>query len=94
MKFIVQWIGNPAVQQSAIERFMKTGARPPDTVKLLGRWHAVGELRGVAIVEATDAAALAAWTLQWSDILSFTSSPALSDEELGAALAAHVGAKR
>jgi hypothetical protein len=94
MKFIVQWTGQPATQQPAIERFMKTGGRPPDNVTLLGRWHAIGELRGVAIVEATDASGLAAWILQWGDLFSFTSAPALSDEELGKALAAHQAASQ
>jgi hypothetical protein len=56
---------------------------------MLGRWHAIGEFSGVAIVETSDASALAAWMLQWGDIFSFTSTPALNDEELGAALAAH-----
>jgi RES domain-containing protein len=46
-------------------------------------------LSGVAIVEATDASGLAKWVLQWGDLFSFTTAPALTDEELGAALAAH-----
>jgi hypothetical protein len=94
MKFIVQWEGQPATQQSAIERFMKTGGLPPDGIKLLGRWHAIGELRGVAIVEANDPAAMMDWTLQWSDLFSFDVTPVMSDEELGAALAAHRGASK
>jgi hypothetical protein len=89
MKFILQWSGEPAMQKAAIERFMKTGARPPENVRMLGRWHAVGELSGVAIVEAQDANALAEWVLQWGDIFSFHSAPALTDEELGAALGAY-----
>ncbi len=89
MKFIVQWKGQPAVQQSAIDRFLKTGGRPPDNVTLLGRWHVIGEFTGVAIVEANDTSELAAWVLQWSDLFSFTSAPVLTDEELGAALTAH-----
>jgi hypothetical protein len=92
MKFIVQFRGLPTVQQAAIDRFMKTGARPPDNVTMLGRWHAFGELSGVTIVETTDASALAKWILQWSDLLSFTATPALTDDELGAALAAHQAA--
>ncbi|WP_244220101.1 DUF3303 domain-containing protein [Paraburkholderia terricola] len=94
MKFIVQWKGLPPTQELAIERFMKTGGRPPDNVELLGRWHAIGELSGVAIVEATDASGLAEWILQWGDLFSFTSAPAMSDEELGAVLAAHQAASK
>lgn len=88
MKFIVQWKGKPALQQAAIERFMETGGQPPDNVTMLGRWHAAGEFRGVAIVEAADASAVAAMTVQWGDIFSFTTAPALTDEELGAVLTA------
>lgn len=94
MKFIVQWKGEPAMQQPAIERFMKTGGRPPDNVTLLGRWHAIGELSGVAIIEATDTSGLAEWMLQWGDLFAFTTTPALSDEELGAALAANQATSR
>lgn len=89
MKFIMQWKGLPTAQQSAIERFMKTGgALPPDGIAMLGRWHVVGELSGCAIIEADSTAPITAWTLQWSDIFTFSISPALTDEELGAALAA------
>ncbi|ALE54006.1 uncharacterized protein DUF3303 [Paraburkholderia sp. GV068] len=89
MKFIVQWKGLPTAQQSAIERFMKTGgALPPDGITMLGRWHAIGELSGCAIVEADSTAPLAAWVLQFGDIFTFTISPAVTDEELGKALAA------
>lgn len=89
MKFIVQWDGQPSAQPAAVERFMKTGGLPPDNVKLLGRWHAIGELQGCAIVEADSTAPLAAWMLQWNDVFSFKVAPALTDEELGVALAGH-----
>ena len=92
MKFIIQWSGEPAMQQAAIERFMKTGGRPPDNVTMLGRWHAGGEFRGVAIVEAPDASAVAVMVMEWSDIFSFRVAPALTDEELGAVIAAQQGA--
>jgi hypothetical protein len=88
MKFIVQWQGQPTAQQAAIERFMKTGGQAPQNVTLLGRWHAVGQLKGVAIVEANDTAALGELMLQWTDLLSMSATPAATDEELGAVLAA------
>ncbi len=94
MKFLVQWNGKPAAQQPAIERFIKTGGLPPENVKLLGRWHVIGEFRGVAIVDANDTAGLAAWMLQWGDVFEFDVAPAMTDEELGAALAAFQGAQK
>jgi hypothetical protein len=94
MKFIVQWNGQPSVRQTAIERFMKTGGLAPDGVKLLGRWHMIGELRGVAIAEASDTGPIAAWVLQWGDVFTFNITPVLSDEELGAALTSYQGASK
>jgi hypothetical protein len=94
MKFIVQWNGEPSAHEPAIARFMKTGGLPPDNVQMLGRWHAIGEFSGVAIVETSDANALATWLLQWGDVFSFTTAPALNDEELGALLTAHQAASR
>ena len=94
MKFIVQWNGLPTAESAVIERFMKTGAQPPEGVKLLGRWHAVGGLHGVAIVEAEDTRALAALSLEWGDLLTMGVFPALTDEELGAALGAFQAARK
>ncbi len=93
MKFIVQWEGPPSAQQPAIERFMKTGGLPPSGIKLLGRWHTIGELGGVAIAESDDTRAMAAWMIEWGDVFSFKVTPALTDEELGAALAAAQAAR-
>ncbi|RDK02785.1 DUF3303 domain-containing protein [Paraburkholderia lacunae] len=94
MKFIVQWNGQPSAEQSVIERFMKTGGKAPEGVTLLGRWHAAGGLHGVAIVEADDTRGLSAMALEWGDLLSLSVSPAMTDEELGAALAAHQAARK
>ncbi len=87
MKFIVQWNGLPTAEGSVIERFMKTGGQTPDGVKLLGRWHAIGGLHGFAIVEADDTRGIAALALEWGDLLTMSVFPAMTDEELGAALA-------
>lgn len=92
MKFIVQWNGLPSAENAVIERFMKTGGQVPDGVTLLGRWHAIGGLQGVAIVEANDTQNLAALSLAWGDLLTVSILPALTDEELGAALGKHQAA--
>ncbi|MDE1179071.1 MAG: DUF3303 family protein [Paraburkholderia sp.] len=89
MRFLVQWTGEPTRERETTERFLKTGGRPPEGVRMLGRWHAIGESRGVAIAETDDLTALSLWVLQWNDLLTFKISPALTDEEAGAALAAN-----
>ena len=94
MKFIVQWNGLPTAENAVIERFMKTGGRIPDGVTLLGRWHAIGGLHGVAIVESDDSLAIAAMALDWGDLLTVSVSPAMTDEDLGAALGKHQAARQ
>jgi hypothetical protein len=94
MKFIVQWNGLPTAEKSVIERFVGTGGKAPDGVTLLGRWHAIGGLHGVAIVEADDTRGMAAMALEWGDLLSMSVCPALTDEELAAALGQHQAARQ
>ncbi|HEY4296815.1 MAG TPA: DUF3303 family protein [Paraburkholderia sp.] len=94
MKFIVQWNGLPSAENAVIERFMKTGGKVPDGVTLLGRWHAAGGLHGVAIVEANDTQSMVALSLDWGDLLTVDIFPALTDEELGAALGRHQAARQ
>ena len=94
MKFIVQWSGLPTAENAVIERFMKTGGQSPDGVTLLGRWHAIGGLHGVAIVESSDTQAMAALALEWGDLLTMSIFPALTDEELGSALGKQQAARQ
>jgi hypothetical protein len=94
MKFIVQWSGLPTIENAVIERFMKTGGQPPEGVKMLGRWHAIGGLHGVAIVESDDPQAMSGLALQWADLLTLNIHPALTDEDLGASLAKYQGARQ
>ncbi|WP_094778025.1 DUF3303 domain-containing protein [Paraburkholderia ribeironis] len=94
MKFIVQWTGLPTAENAVIERFMKTGGQTPEGVKLLGRWHAIGGLHGVAIVETDDTDSIAAMALQWGDLLTVSIFPAMTDEQLGAALGKHQASRQ
>ena len=94
MKFIVQWSGLPTAENAVIERFMKTGGQMPEGVKLLGRWHAIGGLHGVAIVESDDTQAMAALALDWGDLLTMSVFPAMTDEDLGGALGKRQAARQ
>jgi hypothetical protein len=46
---------------------------------MIGRWHSAVGGRGITIFEADDAQAIAAWTQQWSDLITFDIYPALDD---------------
>ena len=80
MLFITHWTVPQQNLKAAIQRFKDTGGAPPTKgVKMIGRWHDVGQRGGVTIAEADDAAAIAAWSLQWSDLLTLETHPVLDD---------------
>jgi hypothetical protein len=87
MKYIVTWTLPPATFNSALARFLEAGGMPPAGVKLLGRWHGMSG-RGFAIVETTDAKALYAWVVEWSDLLPIETTPCLEDADAGTVLLA------
>jgi hypothetical protein len=96
MEFTMLFLGHyrilPGNYAAVIARFQQTGGQPPEGVKLLGRWHSVASGTGVSITEADDASAMARFALQWNDLMELEVGPALTDEQLGAALAT-LGAK-
>ena len=46
---------------------------------MMGRWHSAGGGRGVTIFETDDLQAIAKWSQQWNDLISFDVYPALDD---------------
>lgn len=64
------------------KRFKETGAPPPAGVKMTGRWHCAQGLKGFLVAESADAAAIAKWMQDWTDVLSFEVTPVITDEEL------------
>jgi hypothetical protein len=91
MLFIVTWTARPEHRNAALERFVKTGGKPPEGVKFIGRWHAVGRITGFAIAESNDLALIQKWALDWSDLLSMDVYPALTDEQIGPLVASAIG---
>ncbi len=93
MLFIVKWTSGPENRNAAIERFAKTGGKPPTGIKMLGRWFAVAQHSGFAVAEADDSALMQQWALEWNDILSMEVWPALTDEQAGPLMVAALGKK-
>ncbi|HDS1679677.1 TPA: DUF3303 family protein [Pseudomonas putida] len=90
MLFIIQWSIAPENRNAVMARFAKTGGVPPAELKVHGRWHAVGELQGFAVVESNDLQPVLHWTLDWSDLMHMQVCPAMTDTELAPILAAAV----
>src|SRR5579863_3407450 len=87
MKFISSWTIPPGNVNPAIERFLKTGGKAPEGVKMLGRWFGM-DGRAFAVSEATDVKAMYQWYAEWADLLELTVTPCVEDAEAGPVLAA------
>lgn len=81
MKFISKYTIRPEHRNDAIKRFIDTQAQPPEGVKMIGRWHDMGNRTGYTLVEADDAVAMGKWSHQWSDLLTIESHVVIDDEE-------------
>jgi len=86
MKFMLTWRVHPEKRQEVFKAFsqMTSADDLKDTgsqVKLIGRWHDICRFTGVAICEATDSKALAAWALNWNSALDIQTVPVLDDDE-------------
>lgn len=81
MLFIVNYSIRTENRNAAMERFLKTGGTAPAGIKMLGRWHAIAQLSGVAIIEANDAELIQQWVLEWNDLLCMQIVPALVDKQ-------------
>lgn len=85
MKFMVNW----SVDQESWLPILETWtSMTPDQradggegVKILGRWHDMSSRTGVAIIEASDSAAIARYLGQWNPHMDLDVSPVLDDEE-------------
>ena len=97
MKFMTSWTID---QDKWIPILTKWGAMSPKEradagagVKIIGRWHDMGARRGVAIVEATDLAALHRYLGQWNPFMNIDVAPVLDDEESAAVARAMTAAQ-
>jgi len=88
MLFAIHWTFGPEVRDEANARFAATGGGPPEGVRMLGRWHSVGEGDGLCIAETDDAQKLGIWMQEWSDLLEFRIQPVVDDAGVSAILAA------
>ena len=53
----------------------------PQGVKLIGRWHSIGDFTGCCIIEAENEASIFQWLLLWNDLVDVNYKPVVEDEE-------------
>ncbi len=46
------------------------------------RWHSAAGHVGFLVAESSDAVAIGKWMQEWTDLLSFETTPVLTDEEV------------
>jgi hypothetical protein len=82
MKFVVHYTLAPGLRDAAQRRFASTGGGPPAGVTMIARYHCAQGLEGFVICETNDAAALARWMQDWTDLLEFRTLPVVDDQTL------------
>lgn len=90
MKFMVSWSVDQDKWIPILEKF---GSMTPEQqadagegVRIIGRWHEMTSRTGVAILEASDAAAVHRYLCQWNPHMDIDVSPVLDDEECTATI--------
>jgi hypothetical protein len=84
MTFLLSWEISAENRDAALARFNETGGLPPEGVTMVSRWHEAGGRAGFAVAESDSAEAIAAWTMQWSDLLTFRVTPVVNDAQFAA----------
>ena len=62
---------------------------PPEGVELLSRYHNVDGTGGFAILESTNAAALADYALDWNGLIKIEITAIMDDETITSVLPKH-----
>jgi hypothetical protein len=82
MKYLVTWsVAQPAAR-AARDRFLQTGAKPPDGVTQLGRWFGMNG-KGCSVVESSDPKGVFALLAEWQEFIDIEATPVLEDDEAG-----------
>ena len=86
MLFKFAWTHSQEARDKTIEQFVETGGMPPERVTMLSRYHNVDCTGSFAIIESTDAAALADYALDWNGLIKIEITPLMDDETIGGVL--------
>lgn len=88
MKFMVSWQVTQDKWLPVLKKWSSlTAAQRADAgkgAKIIGRWHDTAGRGGVAIMEATDLAAMNRYLGQWNPYMDLSVAPVLDDEESAA----------
>ena len=89
MLFKLAWAHTPEARDTTVKKFMATGGMPPEGVELLSRYHNLDGTGGFAILESTNAAALADYALDWNGLIKIEITAIMDDETISTVLPKH-----
>ncbi len=79
MKFMITWRTRPGFYNVAVHKFLKTGGKPPEGLKTVGRWHVPGSILGWHLLEGDDPTAVAEHVAEWADMIELEVNPVIED---------------
>ena len=89
MLFKLAWTHTPEARDATVRKFMATGGMPPDGVEMLSRYHNLDGTGGFAILDSTNAAALADYALDWNGLIKIEITAIMDDETISLVLPKH-----
>ena len=89
MLFKLAWTHTPQARNETIKKFMETGGMPPEGVELISRYHNLDGTGGFAILESTNACALADYALDWNGLIKIEITAIMNDDTITSVLPKH-----
>tara|TARA_A200000113_G_scaffold185207_1_gene171969 strand:- start:574 stop:849 length:276 start_codon:yes stop_codon:yes gene_type:complete len=89
MLFKLAWTHTPQARNETIKKFMETGGMPPEGVELISRYHNLDGTGGFAILESTNASALADYALDWNGLIKIEITTIMDDDTITSVLPKH-----
>ena len=89
MLFKLTWTHTPQARNETIKKFMETGGMPPEGVELISRYHNLDGTGGFAILESTNASALADYALDWNGLIKIEITAIMDDDTITSVLPKH-----
>ncbi len=82
MLFQLAWMHTPEARDETVKKFMATGGMSPEGVELISRYHNLDGTGGGAILESTNAAALADYALDWNGMIKIEITAIMDDDTI------------
>ena len=89
MLFKLAWTHTPEARDTTVRKFMATGGMPPEGVELISRYHNLDGTGGFAILDSTNAAALADFALDWNGLVKIEITAIMDDDTISKVLPKH-----